>query len=185
MNWIISDPAFEVMPDFTSAIFLQMRTLLSNAQDITEAEAITQLSDTWTADNDARRVLWAQQQDADNQARLQEAEAQWTAEEAEPLPPQLDAVNKKLKISDFDENKKVSNSLIPWPSTFALHKIDSGEYVELWYFTPEGCKDAANSLKSTADETFGLSKVDDVVTIRSVASSTASRNVIRDQDLYW
>ena len=85
MNRMISDPALEVMPDFTSAIFLQMRTLLSNAQDITEAEAIIQLSDTWTADNDARRVLWAQQQDADNQARLQEAEAQRTAEEAEPL----------------------------------------------------------------------------------------------------
>ena len=76
MNRIISDPALKVMPDFTSAIFLQMRTLLSNAQDITEAEAITQLSDTWTADNNARKELWAQQLHADNQARLEEAEAQ-------------------------------------------------------------------------------------------------------------
>ena len=49
---------------------------------------------------------------------------------------------KKLKMKDFDDATTVGNYIAPRPAQYALRRIEDFEYVELWYFTPEGCSDA-------------------------------------------
>jgi hypothetical protein len=92
---------------------------------------------------------------------------------------------KKTKFLDFNEDIPPTDTLINRPSTFALNKLKAFEYVELYYFTPEGCEEAANNLRTVLDKIFRLEKVNNTLLIRSISSSTASRNVIKDKDLTW
>ncbi|KAG0692844.1 hypothetical protein DFH29DRAFT_817049, partial [Suillus ampliporus] len=71
------------------------------------------------------------------------------------------------------------------PSQFAIHKLKSFEYVKLWYFSPDGCRETADNAKTSADDTFGLTKVEDFVTLKPVASFKASRKAIQDHSLEW
>jgi hypothetical protein len=69
------------------------------------------------------------------------------------------------------------------PAQYALRRIEDFEYVELWYLTPEGCSDATQFQSTQHDDTFGLTKVDDLVTLKSISSLKASKNVLLDIDL--
>ena len=92
---------------------------------------------------------------------------------------------KKPKIGDFDENQMVSDHTIPKPSQFAIGNLKSFNFVELWYFTDKGCHEAQNSSRAQSDDAYGLTKVDDLIALRPVASFKASWNVISDTNLTW
>ena len=55
--------------------------------------------------------------------------------------------------------------------------------MELWYFTSEGCSDATQHQLTQYDDAFGLTKVDDMVALKSVSSLKASKNVVPDAEL--
>ena len=87
------------------------------------------------------------------QARLavdQEADAQ--RREAEKKKIKLPASNSERPIDDFPTYE---------PSHFATNKLINFEYVELWYFSKEGCRDAFDSQHSIAAEGFGLTRADE------------------------
>lgn len=88
-------------------------------------------------------------------------------------------------MNDFDESKMVSDHVMPRPSQFAIVKLKSFNFIELWYFTDEGCAEAQDSSRAQSDDTYGLTKVDNLVVLKPVASFKASRNVIPDADLMW
>lgn len=95
---------------------------------------------------------------------------------------------KRPKLNGYSKDRMVGDTITARPSTFATNKIDNFEYVELWYFSQEGCTDTFDSHRdrTTADETFGLSKADDgFMALKPVSSFKASRNVVRDIDLSW
>ena len=77
----------------------------------------------------------------------------------------------------------VGNYIAPRPAQYALWRIEEFEYVELWYFTPEGCNDTTHLQLTQYDDTFGLTKVDDMVSLKSISSLKASKNVILDAEL--
>ncbi|KAJ7587665.1 hypothetical protein C8J56DRAFT_786447, partial [Mycena floridula] len=43
------------------------------------------------------------------------------------------------------------------PSSYAIDKLEKYGYIELWYFTPEGCEDGALSQRSLDTKQYGLS----------------------------
>ncbi|KAG2078361.1 hypothetical protein BDR04DRAFT_998940, partial [Suillus decipiens] len=49
-----------------------------------------------------------------------------------------EAEKKKPKINDFMVGTSVSDTLTPCLSQYAIHKLKSFEYVELWYLSPDG-----------------------------------------------
>jgi hypothetical protein len=174
------------MPTFaTSDFYAHIRTTLATADNITEAAVVVILSDAWTRNNEANKTAWTQQLEDDAHAQEAAEDAERLAREQEAEAERAEVIKKRPKMRDFAVGKKISDSIAPRPSTFALNKLENYEYVELWYFCPEGCQDAANNLRTTADETFGLAKIDNIVSIRSISSSVASRHVIKDQDLTW
>jgi hypothetical protein len=79
----------------------------------------------------------------------------------------------------------VSDHIMPWPSQFAIGKLKSFNFVELWYFTDEGCHEAQDSSRAQSDDAYGLTKVDDLVALKPVTSFKALQNVIPDADLIW
>ncbi|KAG1735569.1 uncharacterized protein EDB91DRAFT_1056259 [Suillus paluster] len=61
----------------------------------------------------------------------------------------------------------------------------SFEYIELWYFSPDGCKHMADKAKLTVDGTFGFTKVDDFIALKAVATFKPSHKAIQDHSLEW
>ncbi|KIK82347.1 hypothetical protein PAXRUDRAFT_153897, partial [Paxillus rubicundulus Ve08.2h10] len=90
---------------------------------------------------------------------------------------------KKPKMNDFDDKAEVRNIIIPCPSQYAVLKLKNFEFIELWYFSPEGCRDMAKSSSSTMEDTFGIAKVDDILTMRPVAALKQSCNIVNNCDL--
>jgi hypothetical protein len=149
-----------------------------------------------------RRVLWTEQQEedrlqaeADRVARqAQEEENRQLAAEAERLRNEEDARQANL-IAPISGNKKIKfipytepaprDSITPCPSPYAISKLEAFEFIDLYYFTTEGLAEAAASLRSTADDIFGIEKINSTLALRSIPSSTASRNLIKDEDLTW
>ena len=89
------------------------------------------------------------------------------------------------KDNDFDESKMVADHIIPHPSQFTIGKLKSISFVELWYFTDEGCAEAQISSRAQLDDTYGLTKVDDLITLKPVTSFKASCNIVLYADLTW
>ena len=184
MPRIEHDPNLEPCPDFASAPYNLLRAVVVNAGS-TEEEAVNQLVDAWRQENQIRQETWQQQveedrlaeEEANNLIREQEAEERDTA--------RREREKKRPKMNDFDTNKSVGSFIAPRPSTYALNKLENFEYVELFYFTREGCLDAQNHQRTEADDALGLSKVGDLVSFRSISAVRASKNVILDANLSW
>ncbi|KAG1801281.1 uncharacterized protein BJ212DRAFT_1450074 [Suillus subaureus] len=163
MAHIASDLVLDIQPDFSSPTF--------EGTQMTHEEVANELATAWEQDCDLRVVAWTRQECL----RLeQEAEAE--LHEAE---------KKKPKINDFKIRAAVGDTLTPCPSQYAIHKLKSFEYVELWYFSPDGYRETADDAKTSADDTFGLTKVEDFIALKPVTSFKASRKAIQDHSLEW
>ena len=73
--------------------------------------------------------------------------------------------------------------IVPRPSQYAIWCVEDFKFVELWYFTPEGCAEALHHQHTQNNNAFGLSKIDGMVTLKSVSSLKASKNVVPDTEL--
>ena len=71
------------------------------------------------------------------------------------------------------------------PSQYAIQKLYMYDFVELWYFTQEGCKDAAITHCTNAEDAFGVTNSNDVLTLRPITSVKASKHAIPDEDLLF
>ncbi|KAH7917947.1 hypothetical protein BV22DRAFT_1042090 [Leucogyrophana mollusca] len=186
----MADPNFEVCPDFASAVYDNLRNTLAGATQQTQEQVIALLTDTWTEDHNQRIAAWDQQREAEAQAAAEANRVQRELDEQARLRQEQETENerreakkKKPKINDFDENASISDVITLRPAQYALQKIAAFEFVEMWYFSPDGCADAARNTKTSAEEAFGLTKLDDHVALRPLASFRASRNVLDDHEI--
>ena len=184
-NRILNDPHLDIMPEHAGAPYDILRNALVQ-NGMTVEQAVQALNDAWTQNHDARIQAWDQQV-ADDAAAAALAQQQ-PEEQAPQDPPQQDDAEageekKKPKMKDFDDASTVGNYIAPRPAQYALRRIEDFEFVELWYFTPEGCTDATHLQLTQHDDTFGITKVDDMVTLKSISSLKVSKNVIPDADL--
>jgi hypothetical protein len=101
-------------------------------------------------------------------------------------PPQInESRKKKVVFPDFTTGTSVTGQVPHAPSQYAVGKIESLEYVDLWYFTTEGCKEASKTTPTAADETFGILNTDTGLTLQPIKATKASRNAITDEHLTW
>ncbi|KAH7917392.1 hypothetical protein BV22DRAFT_1026403, partial [Leucogyrophana mollusca] len=167
-------------------------TIVGAVPNFTHEQAAEQLRDAWTLEHNARLADWATQE-AQDAADAAEAEQQRQEHDAERRrQEELEAENerreeekKKPKMKGFNASKSVGDAILARPSQFAIQKLRAFEYCPLWYFTPEGCKDATEFAKSVDDDSYGFTKVEQILTLKSVASSRASKNAVQDKDLTW
>ncbi|KAG0702373.1 hypothetical protein DFH29DRAFT_875272 [Suillus ampliporus] len=169
---IPSDPALKVQPNFESQAFTACTAALI-ASGMTAEDALTQLIDGWTQERQEPNAL------KENEDR--ECEEKEIAEAKE----RCENKKQKPKINDFNADLPVPDVLIPRPSQFALQKVKNMEFVELWYFSPDGCHEAHDWNKSSADDALGLAKIDGIVALKSFSSFKASNKALQDHDLSW
>jgi hypothetical protein len=188
------DPTLESCPDYASASFKSIRDLIVTGSvpagtPLTDAEAATQLMQAWNMEHDtchtqvhadavqaaAGAAALAAQEDTECAAAEAASEAKW-----------LEAEKKKPKLGDFDAALIIPDFLGPCASNFAKKKLDDKQYVELWYWTKEGCLDA-DSLRAgvKADESFGITQISSTLSLKHLTAFKASKKVVHDEDLTW
>ena len=189
MDRIAHDPHLEAIPDHAGPHYDALRNALTQ-NGLTVEQAVQSLNDSWNLNHLARTQAWDQQVaedavalEAQRQQQQQEVEAQAAQEQLEREAEKAEEEKKKPKMKDFNEDTTVGNFIAPRPAQYALRRIEDFEYVELWYLTPEGCTDATQRQLTQNDDSFGLTKVDDMVTLKSVSSLRASKNVVPDAEL--
>jgi len=189
---INQDPTNVPCPDFAGAGYATVRQVMSNNGHITNDQAVEQLTAAWNQMHVQDVNAWNQQIQAniaeqEELTRLaEEEEARCQAEdECEKEEERKEQEKKQPKMNDFDENKMVADHIMPQPSQFTIGKLKSFSFVELWYFTGEGCAEAQVSSRTQLDDTYGLTKVDNLVVLKPVTSFKASCNVIPDANLTW
>jgi hypothetical protein len=193
IDFPLEDPHLAVCPNFSGGPWETLRKSLATEQKITEQEAITRLADAWKETNDQELELWdreleEQRKTADEATHQAELQRQKEAEEMvkESEREKREANKKKPKLPDFESDSCPPDFLRDRASQYARKKLENFEYVELWYFTPEGCADAAKENLTTADDALGFTHTGDhSISLRPLATSKPSRNVIPDADLTW
>ena len=68
---------------------------------------------------------------------------------------------------------------------FTIHKLKERDYVELHYFTLEGCTEDLKHNHTIAQDTFTFTKADDSLLLKPMASHKPSNKVTPDEDLTW
>lgn len=184
------DPRLEQPPNYTSDDFTIICNGLKAAYGENDQQVIERLLVAWEANHTRRTEAWLEAQEAANHIaeeaeqenrRLEEEVERQAAEEVEHEHQEVE--KKKPKMDSFEPGTLVASVLIPCLSQFALQKLSIFDFIELWYFSPEGCADTAlKSSKSLSDNTFGLSKVDDMLTVKSVSAMKASCFALADSE---
>ncbi|KAF8152847.1 hypothetical protein K438DRAFT_1921872 [Mycena galopus ATCC 62051] len=179
MARVARNPELDLCPDFAGPVFQAARTaIVATAANKTNADVIA-----WDQQEIADKAV----RDAATQAANDEATRKQAELDAEAAAEKREADKKKPKLNDFDSSRGISDAIAPRPSAFALRKLERFEYIKLWYFTREGCDDAAASAanRTINEDAFALTKVDDVVGLRPASSFSASRKVVKDIELTW
>jgi len=152
MDRITRNPHSDTCPDYGSAAFAIVRAALIAQNNIDEAGATQLLADAWKQDNDSQKEAWDQQvqddlrlQEETERLAHKEEDRQRAQREQEEEAEKCKLEKKKPKMKEFDHTTMVDDFITPRPSTYALNKLEAFEYIELWYFTPEGCIDATES----------------------------------------
>jgi len=186
---LATDPSTEVCPDFALDIYAPLRDDLQRGMAASNEDIVVRLDELWSHEHNERMRRWNTQQAAAAQA-ADEAKLQWQAQEAEAqqLAEQeaeweCSEAEKKPKINDFDETKQIPSVLPPCPSQYALQKLRQFEYVELWYFSPNAYREAARESRSIAEDALGVTKKDDVLTLKPAMAIKASKNALLDHEL--
>ena len=69
---------------------------------------------------------------------------------------------------------------------YARKKLNNFEYIELWYFTPDGCTDTTWENVSTAEDMLSFTHTgDNSISLRPLVTLKPSKNVMSDADLSW
>ena len=82
-----------------------------------------------------------------------------------------------------EEDAPPPNIITFRPSQYVLQKIPVYKYVELWYFTKDGCFEATQQAHLQADDAFGLLFTNEVLTLYLVALVKASKYAKADHEL--
>ncbi|KAG1747727.1 hypothetical protein EDB19DRAFT_1905467 [Suillus lakei] len=162
--------------------------------NVTEAQAAETLHTTWVLTNEDLCLQWQEQVVEDERLRAECKRLADEEAECERLALQLEE-----NTARADEKKKKNRSkhstiiLRPRPFTndeealvseFALQKIDSGKYVELYYWTNQGLDNALINYHTRDDDSMVPSIGEDGSTVWvSAATSKPAAGVIADRDL--
>lgn len=138
----------------------------------TEEEAIERLQALWNPPN---------KQEPPAPPQPPPPQAQDPPPKEDPRPPP----RKKTFVANFEEDSFIPKSLPFFLAQYAIDKIKSLDYVDLWYFTVEGILDASKITSTAADDTFGILRTDLGLTLQQVKATRASCNVVMDKSLSW
>ena len=160
---------------------------------LTMDEASQRMKEAWAHAHQRKLDAWnaqvqqdqVEQEWIDGETRdAQEAQHVQQEREAKEMRKEVD--KKKPKLNLIDQNLYVGKFIVARPATYALNKLSNLEYVELDYFTPKGCREAAaDSNKSVSQDTLTFTQVGDSFVIWPMAALRPSKHIRSNEDLSW
>ena len=162
----------EPMPDFAAEEVAPLWDALMAAFGWNEERAIQHLEETWWQAHPQQDppILPRQAHQEEDQERVQDRR------EEVPEVPAEQAQDKKMLPPP-------PNVIASCLSQYALQKIMAFEYIELWYFTRDGCFEATKQSHSQPDDAFGLLSSNNVLTLHPVALVKVSKLAKADHEL--
>ena len=136
------------------------------------------------------RQLWWIKHDWD-MARWAEYLQQERGTDQEPrgAEPEVEFVPEVEPLKDPESPDKFSlptpNFLDIRPACHVLKWLEKKEFVELWHFTTEGCREAAAINLATLNDTFSLVDTGNGLVLQTIGVTTTSPKVVRDEDPSW
>jgi hypothetical protein len=193
MPILAEDPNAAILPDFEADEYVQARAQIIN-DVIDDRQAAQILANLWHIQNDADKRCWADR--IQEEARAAE-EACRQATEAENQRRQAQLAEQEAAISEERKKNKskyvpirnadVPSNLVILPCQYAIRKMKSGDYCELFYFTNNGLEEASRST-FTADEDalVMLPTVDGLHKwIPAGSARDPKAQIIKDENLTW
>ncbi|KAF8995508.1 hypothetical protein BDQ17DRAFT_1250670, partial [Cyathus striatus] len=71
------------------------------------------------------------------------------------------------------------------PAQYAIDKLNTQIYVELDYFTLQGCTMAKNNSSLAGADTLGFVNIGGEITLQPLASMKAATDIWKDHELTW
>ncbi|KAG5634468.1 hypothetical protein H0H81_001842 [Sphagnurus paluster] len=186
------DPLLKAEPDFEDERFAARRQMLLNAG--VHQDNITTIRQFWLEDRQTRHDAWTQDQAEEANRRQAEGNGERRGTDAEEQQQvgraAAEQINDrpiaKKKLPTFNLDAPAPSDKTMCPSEYARQKVADFKWCELWYFTRDGCIEAAQLTSSMASDTYGLVAGDaDSIQICPVSSTKALRNAIPDICLSW
>jgi hypothetical protein len=170
------DPTDDNEPDFDTPVWEGAKAAII-AGGRSAAEAIEILRAGWRAQHERDLEAW---EDFQRQRRQEEdfdrdRERERDAVGEQPAGPGNPELFKDPTPSFLDIK----------PARHVLKKLEKKEFVELWYFTVEGCKETAALDVATSDEVFGMVSTNNGLVFQNIGASSTSSKVIKDEELNW
>ncbi|KAG2148160.1 uncharacterized protein EDB93DRAFT_1085123 [Suillus bovinus] len=193
MPIIAEDPNLAVPPDFESEEYTLARAQLIN-ETTNDQQAAKILENLWHIQNNADRRWWSariceEAEGAEEERRhIAEEEAQWqqtllTKQEAAVLEEWKKNKSKYAPI----RNAEVPSNLIILPCQYAIRKMKSGNYCELFYFTNSSLEEASrNTFTADEDALIMLPTADGMHKwIPAGAARDPKAQIVKDENLTW
>ncbi|OCH89661.1 hypothetical protein OBBRIDRAFT_715766, partial [Obba rivulosa] len=184
------DPNLAQCPDYAAPEFLELREIIKGARGFNENQALQFLVTQWTVKNDADKVAWAAQR-LQPAAEQQQGGGEGKPEAANPQEEDPERSEGTPDLSEEDDNDFELGVMVPdstptMPCPFALERLGKKQYIELWYFTPEGRREEQTVAdRPAAEEAFTLVHDGKGVELRKASSLSASKKAIKDEFLSW
>ena len=187
----MNDLTQEVHPNFAATAFNSIRLAMIGNEVQDNAQAVQCLNDTWDADHWLHIQEWLDcQEEPDREESHPQHECQQDEQDHRPCNEedqrnQLEADQKETQIGDFDKDQAPPNIIAPRPSQYAIQKIKVFEYVELWYFSLEGCLEAFCHNWSQANDTVKTGSTPELslecpeISVRWDLASATQRGALR------
>ena len=175
------NPTADEEPDFEDESWDGPRTAIMEGGRTAE-EAVAMLRQSWRTKHDRDVASWTEHTRLEQEAALAAREAQ----EAAAVPTiELPEPPEKSGQQDWTNLPLTPSFLDIKPARHILKRLEKKEFVELWHFTAEGCREAAAIDLATPDDTFGLVNTGGRLVLQTIGATTTSSKVIKDENLTW
>jgi hypothetical protein len=182
------DPRLETPPNFQTEGYAAIRQALITQNQTEERVlddewAANQLLNAWEADRQARRTAWEELVEQEDRERA-DAEAERLQEESEMR--KAEDKKKKAKFPPIAPGSLPPKDSGSRPCERAITKLKNREFIELWFFTFDGCRVTADATLHDEDNALSLTQEDGHIQLHR-SSSTASYKhlVVPDERLPW
>ena len=168
------NPTADTEPNFEDAVWNGARdAIVAGGKSPEEANQI--LQEGWRAQHTRDLEAWDEHLQGQQQALGQEQDP--------PNPPGDDS-DEEPEAPEWI-SRPTPSFLDIKPARHVLKRLEKKEFVELWYFTAEGCRDTAAADLTTPDDTFGIVNTDKGLLFQTIGASSTSSKVTKDEDLSW
>ncbi|KAG2111122.1 hypothetical protein DEU56DRAFT_843866 [Suillus clintonianus] len=193
MPLLAENPNLAIVPDFESNEHAEARAQLIN-DTVDEQQAADILASLWRIQNNSDKLRWDAR--LQEEARTAEAERRQAAEAEAQRQQTLLAEQEAAVLEERKKNKSkyapIRNIDIPsnpiiLPCQYAIRRMKSGEFCELFYFTNNGLEEASRAVFTADEDALIMLPTSDGMHkwIPAGAARDPKAQVVKDENLTW